>query len=370
MHKFGRFPEKNFMQIAAEAILKALADASIEWSDVQAAYCGTAYAGSAAGPKVTTKIGATGIPVVDFENACASGASAVRAAARDVRAGFYDLVMAVGFEKMPEGMMASPSYYDWQRQMGLAANPIYFALEARRLMVEYGVNEYHLAKVSVKNHKYSVHNSYSHYNKTFTIEDVLNSVMVCDPLRLLMFCQPNEGASALIIGTRDSAYKCSHRPVTIAASAVASPLYPLPVLPPTTSVSTNKTSMHITKYAAQQAYEEAGIGPEDLDVIELQDTDSGSELIAYEELGLCGAGECMRLIDEGVVEIGGKFPVNTSGGLMSKGEPVGASAIGQMAHLVQQLRGNAGPVQVGGAQVGLSHVIGAGGNCAVTILKT
>ena len=370
MHKFGRFPEKNFMQIAGEAILRALEDAGIEWGKIQAAYCGTAYAGSAAGPKVTTKIGATGIPVVDFENACASGAAAVRAAVRDVRAGYHDLVLAVGFEKMPEGMMASPSYYEWQRTMGLAANPIYFALEAKRLMVEYGVNEYHLAKVSVKNHRYSVHNPYSHYNKTFTVEDVLKSAMVCDPLRLLMFCQPNEGASALIISAQDIANKFSHRPVTIAASAVASPLYPLPVLPPTTSISTNKTSMHITKYTAQQAYEEAGIGPENLDVIELQDTDSGSELIAYEELDLCRAGECTRLIDEGIVEIGGKFPVNTSGGLMSKGEPVGASAIGQMVHLVQQLRGNAGPVQVEGAQVGLSHVVGAGGNCAVTILKT
>jgi acetyl-CoA acetyltransferase len=222
----------------------------------------------------------------------------------------------------------------------------------------------------VKNHKYSAHNPYAHYNKTFTAEDILNSAMVCDPLRLLMFCQPNEGASALVISARDYAHRSSHVPVTISASALASPLYPLPVLPPTTSISTNKTSMHISKCTAQQAYKEAGVGPEDLDVIELQDTDSGSELIAYEELGLCGPGECTRLIEDGTVEIGGKFPVNTSGGLMSKGEPVGASAIGQMVHLVQQLRGNAGPVQVEGARIGLSHVIGAGGNCAVTILKT
>ncbi len=369
MHKFGRFPGKNFMQIAGEAIINALKDGDVDWKDIQAAYCGTAYAGSSAGPKVTTKIGATGIPIMDLENACASGAAAVRAAVREVRTGLYDLVLVVGFEKMPEGMMASPSFYDWQRKTGLAANPLYFALEAKRLMVEYGMTEVDFAKVAVKNHKYSAHNPYAHYNKVFTLEDVLNSAMVCDPLRLLMFCQPNEGASALVICAKEIAHKFAHRPVTIAGAALASPLHPLPVLPPTTSISINKTSIHMTKHTAYQAYEEAGIGPEDLDVIELQDTDSGSELIAYEELGLCEPGGGVRLLDDGVVEIGGRFPVNTSGGLLSKGEPVGASAIGQMAHLVHQLWGQAGPVQVEGSRVGLSHVIGAGGNCAVTVLK-
>ena len=369
MHKYGRFPGKNFMEIAIEAIISALKDADIEWRKIQAAYCGTAYSGSAAGPKVTSKIGATGIPVTDFENACASGGSAVRGAMHDVAAGFYDIVLAVGFEKMPEGMIQSPSYYDWQRKLGLAANPISFALEAKRLMVEYAVTEIDLAKVAVKNHKYSVHNPYAMYNKAFTLEEVLNSTMVCDPLRLLMFCQANEGASALIICAKEIADKFPQRPVTIAASVLASPLYPLPVLPPTASISTNKTSIHITKKAALQAYEEAGIGPGDLDVIELQDTDSGSEIIAYEELGLCEPEGGTRLLNDRVVEIGGRFPVNTSGGLMSKGEPVGASAVGQMVHLVHQLRGQAGAVQVEGARVGLSHVIGAGGNCAVTILK-
>ena len=369
MHKFGRFPEENFMQIAVEAIINSLEDAGVAWRDIQAAYCGTAYAGSASGPKVTTKIGATGIPVMDFENACASGAAAVRAAVRDIHAGIYNMVLAVGFEKMPEGMMASPSYYDWQKKMGLAANPIYFALEAQRLMTEYGVTEIDFARVAVKNHSYSIHNPYAHYNKSFTIEEVLNSAMVCDPLRLLMFCQPNEGASALVICSKEISSQFPQKPVVVAASALSSPLYPLPVLPPTSSISTNITSMHITEYTALQAYKEAGIGPEDLDVIELQDTDSGSEFIAYEGLGICRPGDCAKILADGVVEIGGKYPVNTSGGLMSKGEPVGASAIGQMVHLVHQLRGEAGPVQVKGAKVGLSHVIGAGGNCAVTILK-
>jgi acetyl-CoA acetyltransferase len=369
MHKFGRFPDKNFMQIAGEAIINSLKDAGISWKEIQAAYCGTAYAGSAAGPKVTSKIGATGIPVMDFENACASGASAVRAAVRDVRAGFYDLVLAVGFEKMPEGMMASPSFYDWQRKLGLAANPIFFALEAKRLMVEYGVTENDFATVAVKNHKYSVHNQYSHYTKALTMEQVLNSPMVCDPLRLLMFCQPNEGAAALVICSRDMAHKFQNKPVAITASVLCSPLHPLPVLPPTTSISTKKTATHLTKFAADKAYKEAGIGPEDLDVIELQDTDAGSELIAYDQLGLCEPGGAVRLLRDKTVELGGKFPVNMSGGLMSKGEPVGASAIGEMVHLVHQLRGQAGPVQVQGAKVGLSHVIGAGGNCAVTILQ-
>jgi acetyl-CoA acetyltransferase len=369
MHKYGRFPNKDFMQIAGEAIINALKDAGTDWKNIEAAYCGTAYSGSAAGPKVTSKIGATGIPVVDYENACASGGSAVRGATHDVAAGFYDVVLAVGFEKMPQGMIQSPAYYDWQRKMGLAANPISFALEARRLMMEYGVTELDFAKVAVKNHRYSVHNPYAMYNKAFTMEEVLNSVMVCDPLRLLMFCQPNEGASALVICAKETAAKFSQKPITIAASVLASPLYPLPVLPPTTSISTNKSSIHITKRAALQAYEEAGIGPEDLNVIELQDTDSGSEIIAYEELGLCEPGGGPRLLNDGMVEVGGKFPVNTSGGLLSKGEPVGASAIGQMVHLVHQLHGQAGAVQVEGAHIGLSHVIGAGGNCAVTILK-
>jgi acetyl-CoA acetyltransferase len=206
------------------------------------------------------------------------------------------------------------------------------------------------------------------YRKEFSLKEVLNSRIVNDPIRLLMICAPNEGAAAVVLCSKDIAKRYAKKPIEIAASIHKIALYN-DWRVPARSMSARVSNPHVTELASKEAYEVAAIGPEDLDVAEVQDTDAFMELETYEHLGLCKKGEGGRLIDEGSVQIEGKIPINTSGGLISKGEPIGASHLGQIYHIVQQLRGELGPTQVSEAKVGLAHVTGAGGNCAVTILK-
>jgi len=239
-------------------------------------------------------------------------------------------------------------------------------------MADYGTTEEQLAKVSVKNHKHGVLNPYAMYQKALTMEEILNSPMVCYPLRLLMFCAPNEGAAAAILCSRDIAGKYTSKPITLAAVCTGVAQYGTSESNAGAGDIGHSTKIHnteMTTVLANQAYEISGIGPKDLDLVELQDTDSFSEIRFYEELGLCQPGEGARLIDEGRTEIGGDIPVSVSGGLLSKGEPTGASALGQVVEVTWHLRDEAGPRQVPNAKVGLCHVTGAGGNSGVTILK-
>ena len=372
MHKFGRFEDKSFEQLGQEAISMALNDANMSLKDVQMAFCGHMHGGTGAGIRTLAGIGLTGIPVINIEAACSSGAAALRLASEGVASGLYDVVLAFGVEKMPRGFMRMTSFPQWQLLSGLGVNPIVFALRATWHMAEYGTTEEQLAKVSVKNHKNSVHNPYAMYQKELTMEEIMNSPMVCYPLRLLMFCAPDDGAAAAIVYSKDIAKKYTSKPVTIAS--VQTGVAPYGTWQATAGAgdighSSKIQNTEITATLAQRAYETAGIGPEDLDLVELQDTDSASEIIFYEELGLCKPGEGGRLIDEGRTEIGGDIPVSVSGGLLSKGEPTGASALGQIVEVTWQLRGEAGPRQIPDAKVGLCHVTGAGGNSAVTILK-
>ena len=368
IHRFGRFKDKSFEQLGQEAVRMALKDANnIPFRDVQIAFCGHMHGGTGAGHRVLEGIGLTGIPIVNVETACASGATALQQASLGIAAGLYDVALALGVEKMPRGFMRMTSYPEWQVLTGLAVNPIMFALRASKHMAEYGTTEEHLAKVSYKNHKNAVRNPYAMYQKELSMEEILNSPMVCYPLRLLMLCAPCEGAAAAIVCSTDVAKRYTSKPITIAAVCTGVSQYG-------TSQSDIGRSAKIqnpeaSTVVANQAYETAGIGPEDLDLVELQDTDSASEIIFYEELGLCEPGEGARLLDEGRTEVGGDIPVSVSGGLLSKGEPTGASALGQIVEVTWQLRGEAGPRQVPGARVGLCHVTGAGGNAGVTILK-
>ena len=369
MHPFGRFDDKPYTQIGLEAAIAALKDANIEWRQVQAAFCSRMYLPATTGIRVLTQLGRTGIPIADVEAACASGGVALRQAFTAIVSGIYDVVLALGVEKMPRGFMDPAAIYDeWQILTGLSQNPMYWALRARRHMETYGTTEEQIAKVAVKNHKNSVHNPYAMYRKEFTLEEILSSTVVCDPLRLLAMCAPNEGAAAAIVCPKDIAHKFNSKPVTVATCQHKVALYPHFSVP-YFQLSAKITEPPVTTLTANAAYEAAGVGPKDLDVLELQDTEAFCEIEAYEELGLCQEGEGGRLIDEGVTEMGGKIPVNASGGLISKGEPVGASHLGQIAELVWQLRGEAGPRQIADAKVALAHVLGAGGNCAVTILK-
>ncbi len=365
IHPFGRFEGVAVTDMGVAAVKAALAEAGVGRGSFQAAFCGTAYSGVAAGHKVLGAMALTGMPIVDVEAGCASGGAALQLAAGAIRAGQYDTVLVFGMEKMPKGIIRSSFFEPWREEAGLAATPAYFALRAQRLMRESGLTKGDLARVVVKNRAHGVNNPNAMFRKPVTADEVLASRLVCDPLHLFMLCSPNEGAAAVVLRaargsdavTLESAVLRSHLPGSVLGEAT--PLAGIDdtsITPPTT-------------LAATAAYAEAGIGPDDVDVVECQDTDAARELLAWEELGLCAKGEQPGLLRDGHAELGGTRPVNPSGGLLSKGEPLGASALGQVVELVHQLRGTAGDRQVEGARVGLAHTVGRGAYASVTIVK-
>jgi acetyl-CoA acetyltransferase len=358
---FGRHGETTATYMGAVAVQEALREAGLD--RVDAAFCGTAYGGVAAGHRVLGALGLTGGPIVDVEAGCASGAAALGLATTAIRAGQYRTALVFGIEKMPKGVIRSSFFEPWREQAGLAATPAYFALRAQRLMVDAGVTKRQLADVVVKNRANGVQNTQAMFRKPVTAGEVLASRVVCEPLHLFMLCSPNEGAAAVVLRAGDGGVQVraaalrSHRPGYVLDEG--SPLCGLvdaDVVPPTT-------------LAARDAYAAAGLGPDDLDLVECQDTDAARELLAYEELGLCAAGGCGDLLDSGATRPGGRLPVNPSGGLLSKGEPLGASGVAQFVELARQLQGGCGPRQVPGARIGLAHTIGRGANASVTILS-
>jgi acetyl-CoA acetyltransferase len=366
IHPFGRFEDETVTEMGVAAVRAALADGGVDRRGFQAAFCGTAYSGVAAGHRVLDAIGATGGPIVDVEAGCASGGAALMMAAGAIAAGQYDTVLVFGMEKMPKGIIRSSFFAPWQEEAGMAATPAYFALRAQRLMRESGVTRKHLANVVVKNRANGVQNPDAMFRKEVTAEDVLASRLVCDPLHLWMLCSPNEGAAALVLR---AAVDSSSGGVRVAAAALRSHL-PGNVLSEATPMAglVDDDIPAATTLAARAAFEQAGLGPSDLDVVECQDTDAARELLSYEELGLCPTGDAAKLLEEGATRMDGRLPVNPSGGLLSKGEPLGASALGQLVELTRQLRGQAGPRQVEGARVALGHTVGRGANASVVIL--
>src|SRR4051812_45895329 len=297
MHPFGRFDGVTVTDMGVQAVKSALSEAGVGRGDFQAAFCGTAYSGVAAGHKVLGALALTGIPIVDVEAGCASGGAALGLAAAAIRAGQYDTVLVFGMEKMPKGIIRSSFFEPWREEAGLAATPAYFALRAQRLMRESGVTKEDLSAVVVKNRANGVHNPDAMFRKPTTVEEVLASRLVCEPLHLFMLCSPNEGAAAVVLRrappdgrqplTLESAILRSHLPGSVLGEAT--PLAGIDdtnITPPTT-------------LAATAAYEEAGIGPDDLDLVECQDTDAARELLGWEELGLCARGEQAKLLAEG-----------------------------------------------------------------------
>jgi acetyl-CoA acetyltransferase len=365
MHPFGRFGEKTAVEMGADALRDALADAGIEWRAVDALFCAHMYAGTGAGHKIASLLGATGIPIVNVENACSSGGAALMLGRQAIAAGDYRRVAVVGIEKMPRGFMDMDYFEPWRRQIGHAVNPAQFAFAIRRHMHEHGTTERQLALVAEKNHAHSEHNERAMYRKPISVEEVLASRPVVDPLRLLMLCAPNEGAAAAIL----TAGPARPGDVRIAGQGLQTARRTQAIGEHMPTDSPVSEDVPVTSRAALEAYKRAGLGPEDLDVVELQDTDSGTEIIATEQLGLCAPGEGGALVESGATRLGGRIPVNPSGGLLSKGEPVGASALGQVFEIVSQLRGRCGARQVDGARIGLTHALGAGGNCSVTVLE-
>ena len=371
MHPFGRFDGVSTTDMGVSAVRAALKEAGIGKGGFQAAFCGTAYGGVATGHKVLSRLGMTGMPIVDVEAGCASGGAALMLAAGAIRAGQYDTVLVFGTEKMPKGIIRSSFFEPWQEEAGLAATPAFFGLRAQRLAMTSGVTKEHLAQVVVKNRKHGTLNPDAMYQKEVTAEAVLASRVVCEPLHLFMLCSPNEGAAAVVLTKSELAPSAGTKTVILAGAVLRSHL-PGAVLSESTPLSglTDDSVPSPTTLAATAAFEEAGIGPGDLHVVECQDTDAARELLSYEELGLCERGGSAELLASGATALGGRLPVNTSGGLLSKGEPLGASALGQVVELVRQLRSECGSRQVEGARAALSHTVGRGANAGVVVLTS
>lgn len=366
IHPFGRF-EAGYRELGSMAARDALEDAGVTAADVDMTLVANVGAEMAKGQNVMDAVGRTGRPIVNVESACGSSGSALYLGARMVESGMARVVLCLGVEKAPRGFIAASGYEQWQIETGLGVNPLYFALQAQELIRDTDATIEDLADVSVKNHRHAVDNPNAMYRSEVTRQQVLDSKLVCPPLHLLMLCAPNEGAAAAVLMHRDEAERRSvPDPVSLRAVSLVS-RQPDDWFVPAVSFRPLRTSL--SGRAAQLAYEEAGIGPEDVDVIECQDTDSGSELLAYRDLGLCPAGDEAGLLRSGATALAGSRPVNPSGGLLSKGEPLGASGLGQVHELVQQLRKRSGSRQVEGATVGLGHVMGAGHVASVVVLS-
>jgi len=363
--RWKRYVDQEIYDFGSEAILNALKDAGMEWKEIQAAFCGSVYQGTGSGHQVIKEIGMTGIPIVNVENACSSGASAFRLACQSVAAEIYDIVLAVGFEKMPRGPIPSTAFRPYELKMGFNFQPANYANEAVRYMTETGATVEDFSRVTVKNRKNGALNPNAFFQTPVTFEEVMNSRVVATPLRLLHCCPTCDGAAAIILCSKNKLKSKTNR-ITVAASVLASGVYggenpgkSVKFPPP----------FDIVEFSAKQAYEISGYGPEDMDVVQAYDTMAPSELWNLEKLGFCKKGGVLKLLSDGDLEIHGKLPVNTDGGLMSRGHPLGATAAAQICEIVLQLRGQAGPRQVNGARIGLAHARGAGPNSAVTILK-
>lgn len=368
LHPFGRFGDESITDLGVAAVREALDEAGIaDRHGFQAAFCGTAYGGVATAHKVLGALGLTGGPIVDMEAGCASGAAALMLGAGAIEAGQYDAVLVFGVEKMPRGMIRSSFFEPWAERAGLSPAPAYFALRAQRLMRESGVTKDDLAAVVVKNRAHGVDNPGAMFRKAVDPAGVFSSKVVCEPLHLWMLCSPNEGAAAVVL--RRS--RPGQRGVTLAATALRSHLAGnvLGEGTPLSGVVDDAAIESPTQMAAAVAYEQAGLGPDDLDAAEVQDTDAARELLAYEELGFCARGGSADWFRSGASQSTGSLPVNASGGLLSKGEPLGASALGHVVELTRQLRGQSGRRQIEGAQVALAHNVGRGANASVSILS-
>lgn len=367
--RFGVYPDKANYVLATEAILNALKDSGYRWKEIQAAYCGSVYQGTGSGHQALREMGLTGIPIVNIENACSSGSSAFRLAYQAVASGQYEIAIALGFEKMPRGPIPSTAFRSWQLKMGLNVQPANYALETREYMEKYGATVDDISFVTIKNRKNGTLNPYARFQKEVTIEEINNSRMISTPFRLLHCAPVADGATCLILSTKEKA-KDQKRAVTIACSELISGVYGDPFYQNGMVASVKYPPKEgLVEKSATIAYSESGLGPEDIDVIQAYDSMASGELWDLEKLGFCGPGEAPKYMKEGYFSLGGKKPSNTDGGLMARGHALGATGASQIFEIVTQLRGEAGPRQVVNAKVGLCHAMGAGPNSSVTILK-
>lgn len=369
-----------YPQMAAEAARLALADAGVDYGLVQQAYVGYVYGDSTAGQRAVYEVGMTGIPIVNVNNNCSTGSTALFLARQAVASGAADCVLALGFEQMNPGAIGNvftdrPSPFDrfdatTDALVGQGDIPLalrYFGGAGLAHMRQYGTRLETFAKVRAKASRHAEHNPMALLRKVVTAEDVMASPMIWPGvLTRLMACPPTCGAAAAIVCSAAFAQRHGLAPtVRISAQAMATDR-------PDTFDSGDMrrlVGVGMAEAAAQQVYEQAGIGPQDVDVVELHDCFAQNELISYEALGLCPAGGAEQFIEDGDNTYGGRVVTNPSGGLLSKGHPLGATGLAQCTELVQQLRGTSGVRQVPGARVGLQHNVGLGGACVVTLYE-
>jgi acetyl-CoA acetyltransferase len=366
MIKFGRYPDQDIGTLGAQAVIEALRDSGLDMKDIQILCSGNLYQTNMSGQRILQHVGMTGIPVYNVANACASGSTAFREAFFAVASGAYDVAMAVGTEQMGKmGLLGAPSDPSTSPEgvLGTGLMPGVFGMAGMEHMRQYGTTPQQFAKVSVKNHKHATMNPLSQYQNELTLEEVLNARMIAYPNTLYMCCPTGDGAAAAIVVSAKKAREIGGAGpmIKVAASALTTD-------PFTQRDLTFPDINTMTRMAAKQAYEQAGLGPEDLSSVELHDCFATAEILHYENLMLCGEGEAGRMIDEGRTALGGDIPVNTSGGLLSKGHPIGATGVANVCEIVWQLRGQAGARQVEGHKAGMAHTIGLGSACAVHIL--
>ena len=371
IHAFGRHPGVSGLEMAAHAVRAALADAGIGWEQVDFAAGGSDSAGNA--DTTVSVLGLTGVPFINVKNGCATGGSALSTAHAMLLAGSAEVAVVVGFDKHPPGAFNPlPEEWgigSWYGETGLMLTTQFFAMKIQRYMGEHGISESTLAKVAAKAFENGSRNPNAWRRQALSEEDVLASKMVNDPLRQYMFCSPGEGAVALVLARGARIGALTTRPVYLRSVAFRTRRFgSFEVFSPSIPVESAPSP---TAEASAAAFEQAGIGPGDIDVAQLQDTESGAEIMHLAETGLCQDGEQEALIQSGATRIGGRLPINTDGGCLACGEPIGASGLRQVHEVALQLRGEAGDRQIPGpARVGFTQVYGAPGVSACTVLST
>jgi acetyl-CoA acetyltransferase len=379
MTKFYKPGEKDFPELSKDAGEQALKDAGVPYDQIEQAFVGYVYGESTCGQRAVYQLGLTGVPVYNVNNNCSTGSTALFMGYQAIGSGLNECVLALGFEKMERGSLGA-KYSDRTHPMdrhiqvmmdkqGFENAPAaaqMFGGAGREHMERYGTTKEQLAKVAVKNRRHAVKNERSQFRVASSLEEVLAAPLVFDPLTKFQCCPTSDGSAAAVLCSEEFAKKLGiTNPVTIEGMAMTTD-FPTTFDPPSLI---KMVGQDLTTAGAKQVYEQAGLGPDDIDVIELHDCFTPNELITYEGLGLCGEGEAGRLIDEDQTTYGGKWVVNPSGGLLSKGHPLGATGLAQCFELNQQLRGLSGERQVEGARVALQHNLGLGGACVIGMYR-
>jgi acetyl-CoA C-acetyltransferase len=370
MHPFGRTPERTGLQQGMYAARQALASAGVQWKDMQFGYGGSYSSGNA--DALGNELGLTGIPFTNILNACATGGSSLLSACKEIQSGAADIGLVVGFDKHDRGAFnAHPSEYglgDWYGEAGFMLTTQFFAAKLQKYMHDYGISADTLARVAEKAYRNGALNPNAWRRTPIPFDEIKNSQMVNDPLTKYMFCSPAEGGVALVLCREDAAHRYTDKPVFIAGAAMRTRLSGAFEVYGT-SVSLEYVP-NASEFASKAVYEAAGMGPREINIAALQDTEAGAEIMHMAENGFCEHGEQESMLRNGETEITGRLPVNTDGGCLANGEPIGASGLRQIHEIVLQLRGDAGARQVrGNPRTGYTHVYGAPGISAVTILQ-